>query len=235
MTDRHNQSFFGQSTGMFIQSSSKNEPFIFMKFIKKKGDGSWEKLSTREGKTIKVGLEEVVMILQVLTKNQKTWSTVHSFKDDKTPITVNWEGNEKVWFNIGDYPKMLGFAQIEILKLLLQHLLQEKIEFATISDKPSEISNDVKEETFNKENNEVVGEFQKLRIVEEINGEDKLTKIQGIITGKTEKAILLKLDSGAENWFPKSTIKSEFSIEEETSQTFLVDSWIIEKNKIPVQ
>ncbi len=51
---------------MFIQSSSKRESFIFMKFIKKKGDGSWEKLSTREGKTIKVGLEEVVMILEDL-------------------------------------------------------------------------------------------------------------------------------------------------------------------------
>ncbi len=43
MTDNHNQSFFGQSTAMFVQSSSKNEPFIFMKFIKKKGDGSWER------------------------------------------------------------------------------------------------------------------------------------------------------------------------------------------------
>ncbi|MCK4284766.1 MAG: hypothetical protein KAX18_01135, partial [Candidatus Lokiarchaeota archaeon] len=102
-----------------------------MKFIKKKGDGSWEKLSTREGKTIKVSLEEVVMILEVLKKKMKSWSTVHSFKEDKTSISISWEGETKVWFNIGDYPKMLSFAQIEILKLLLLHLLEEKIEFAT--------------------------------------------------------------------------------------------------------
>ena len=33
MTDNHNQSFFGQSTGMLVQSSSKHEPFIFLQFI----------------------------------------------------------------------------------------------------------------------------------------------------------------------------------------------------------
>jgi len=56
MVDKHNQSFFGQSTGMFIQSSSKHEPFIFLQFIKKKGDGSWEKPSQREGKQMYVGI-----------------------------------------------------------------------------------------------------------------------------------------------------------------------------------
>jgi len=37
-----------------------------------------------------------------------------------------------------------------------------------------------------------------------------------------------------ENWFPKSTIKSQYSPEKESLQTFLIDSWIIEKNKIAV-
>ena len=213
---------------MFIQSSSKREAFIFMKFIKKKGDGSWEKLSTREGKTIKVGLEEVVMILEVLKKNKKTWSTVHSFKEDKTPISVSWEGDNKIWFNVGDYPKMLGFAQIEILKLLLLHLLEEKIEFATTSDMPK---NQVSVEQNETKKQEVL----ELTVIEEINSESKLQKVEGVITGKTEKALLLKLNSGTENWFPKSTIKSEYSPEKETSQTFLVDSWIIEKNKIHIE
>ncbi|MCK4286173.1 MAG: hypothetical protein KAX18_08215 [Candidatus Lokiarchaeota archaeon] len=199
-----------------------------MKFIKKKGDGSWEKLSTREGKTIKVGLEEVVMILEVLKKNQKTWSTVHSFKEDKTLISVNWEGDNKIWFNVGDYPKMLGFAQIEILKLLLLHLLEEKIEFATTSDMP-------KNQISAEQNETKKQEVPELTVIEEINDESKLQKVEGVITGKTEKALLLKLNSGAENWFPKSTIKSEYSPGKETSQTFLVDSWIIEKNKINIE
>lgn len=212
---------------MFIQSSSKKESFIFMKFIKKKGDGSWEKLSTREGKTIKVGLEEVVMILEVLKKKIKSWSTIHSFKDDKTPISVSWEGDSKVWFNIGNYPKMLGFAQIEILKLLLLHLLEEKIKFATTSDMPK--NQVVVEQNVVKKQEKV-----ELTVIEETNPESDLQKVEGMITGETEKAVLLKLNNGAENWFPKSTIKSQYSPEKETSQTFLIDSWIIEKNKIAV-
>ncbi|MHA2036001.1 MAG: hypothetical protein ACXACX_22945 [Candidatus Hodarchaeales archaeon] len=199
-----------------------------MKFIKKKGDGSWEKLSTREGKTIKVGLEEVVMILEVLKKNMKTWSTVHSFKEDKTPISVSWEGDNKIWFNVGDYPKMLSFAQIEILKLLLTHLLEEKIEFATISD----IS---KSQVVVDENVPKKQHATGLTIVEEINSESNLQKVEGVITGNTDKAILLKLNSGAENWFPKSTIKSQYSLDKESSQTFLIDSWIIDKNKINIE
>ncbi len=213
---------------MFIQSSSKSEPFIFMKFIKKKGDGSWEKLSTREGKTIKVGLEEVVMILEVLKKKMKSWSTVHSFREDKTPISVSWEGDNKIWFNIGDYPKMLSFAQIEIIKLLLVHLLEEKIEFATISDMSK---SQVAVENSAPKKQEAPG----LTVVEEISSESNLQKIEGVITGNTDKALLLKLNSGAENWFPKSTIKSDYSLDKDTAQTFLIDSWIIEKNKINIE
>jgi hypothetical protein len=51
-----------------------------------------------------------------------------------------------------------------------------------------------------------------------------------MITGETEKAVLLKLNSGAENWFPKSTIKSHYSPEKDVSQIFLVDLWILERN-----
>ena len=232
MTDNHNQSFFGQSTAMFVQSSSKNEPFIFMKFIKKKGDGSWEKLSTKEGKTIKVGLEEIIMILEVLKKNIKSWSTVHVFKDDKTPISVSWEGDSKMWFNIGNYPKMLGFAQIEILKLLFLHILEEKIEFATATNIAN---NEAKREEVKSIDPDSMEKVTELTTVEEISTDDVDTKkIQGIITGETEKAVLLKLENGTENWFPKSTIKSDYSSEKETSQTFHVASWIIEKNKIAV-
>lgn len=65
-----------------------------------------------------------------------------------------------------------------------------------------------------------------------ITTRDNTTKVQGMITGETEKAVLLKLNGGNENWFPKSTIKSHYSPEKEISQIFLIDSWILEKNKI---
>jgi len=53
MVDKHNKSFFGQSTGMFLQSSSKTDPFLFLRFIKKKESGTWEKPSIGGGKTFK--------------------------------------------------------------------------------------------------------------------------------------------------------------------------------------
>ena len=62
VTNTHSQSFFGQSTGLTIQSISKEQPFIFFKCIKKKADKSWEKPSKGEGKVIKCNLEEIIMI-----------------------------------------------------------------------------------------------------------------------------------------------------------------------------
>ncbi len=54
MVDAHNQPFFGKNTGLFIQTSSKTEPYMFLRCIKRKSDGSWEKPSKNEGKTIKL-------------------------------------------------------------------------------------------------------------------------------------------------------------------------------------
>ncbi len=65
-----------------------------------------------------------------------------------------------------------------------------------------------------------------------ITTREKTTKIQAMITEETEKAVLLKLNSGDENWFPKSTIKSHYSHEKEISQIFFNDLWIVERNKI---
>jgi len=171
---------------MFIQSTSRSEPFIFLKFIKKKEDGSWEKLSIREGKTVKCGLEEIIMILEVLKKEIKSWSTIHRFREDKTQISINWEGEDKIWFNVGEYPKMLKFSQIEILRLLLNHILEEKIECSTIS-KPSknvEIESTLPDIT---NNNGDEQEKRNFAIVEEIDIGDKVKKIDGIIAGEPKK------------------------------------------------
>jgi len=64
MTDQHNYSFFCQKTGLTVQSAPKNEPYMFLRFIKNKSDGEWEKPSKGEGKAIKFSLEEMVSILQ---------------------------------------------------------------------------------------------------------------------------------------------------------------------------
>jgi hypothetical protein len=231
VTDSHNLSFFGQSTGMFIQSTSKEEAFIFLQFIKKKHDRVWEKTSLREGKRVKCNLEEMVMILEVLKKNSKTWTTVHQFKEEKTPISVNWEGETKLWFNVGEYPKMLTFAQIEILRRLMEHLLHEKIEFATTGgSKSSKLPVAIYEKNIIKPHPEPQG--VELNVIEEIDLGDKIVKITGRIKGETPKALLIDVNNGEENWFPKSVIKSSVEFNSDAEQSFLVDSWFVEKNKI---
>ncbi len=130
---------------------------------------------------------------------------------------------------------MLSFSQIEIVKLLLKHILQEKIEFATITPNiKSKESVDLKENNVPDKDQQVVEEKHELKVVEEITTGNDLTKVEGIIAGETDKAVLLKLNNGTENWFPKSTIKSQYSSDKESLQTFLIDSWIIERNKIVV-
>ncbi|MFX1574328.1 MAG: hypothetical protein ACFFB0_16430 [Promethearchaeota archaeon] len=137
MVDAHNQVFFGKNTGLFIQTSSKTEPYMFLRCIKSKADGSWEKPSKNEGKTIKIDLEEIVMILQVLTRKSESWKTVHIFKDNKTSISFQWN-QDTLWVNIGEYGKKLLYPQVEICRLLFQHILNEKIEFATVQARQNE-------------------------------------------------------------------------------------------------
>jgi hypothetical protein len=231
MTNSHNYSFFGQSTGMFLQSPSKEEAFIFFQFIKKKQNNTWEKPSLREGKRIKCGLEGMVMILQVLESKKKAWSTVHVFKEEKTPISVKWEGETKLWFNVGDYPKMLSLSQIEILRRLMEHILQEKIEFATSGN-----SNIKKLDSSTNTPESVAPKKEPLEtqlpVIEEVDLGDGIAKISGFIKGETERALRIDITNGTESWFPKSVIKSSFDPEGKDEQSFLVDSWFLEKNNI---
>jgi hypothetical protein len=128
--DSHSKSFFGQNTGLILQSSSKHEPYIFFQCLRKKPNGSWEKPSQGEGKIIRFSLEEIIMLLEVLKKKKDSWSTYHKYKQSNTQISVNWTNNV-LWMNIGKYGKKLDETQVELMKLLLKHILEEKIEFAT--------------------------------------------------------------------------------------------------------
>ncbi|KKL97524.1 hypothetical protein LCGC14_1833630, partial [marine sediment metagenome] len=125
--------------------------------------------------------------------------------------------------------------QIEILVLLMEHILAEKIEFATSSGKsneePSKV-NDVPLDSNNDINEEKIID-DNLEIVEELELGDEVKKIEGIIKGETEKALLLKTNSDGEFWLPKSTIKSEYNSTKGSKQSFIIDSWILEKNKVP--
>jgi len=228
MTNNHSQSFFGQATGLTINSTSKDEAFIFLKCIKKKPDGTWEKPSLGEGKTIKCSLDEMVMILKVLKRKINTWSCFHSYKENKTQISFNWEenGGNKLWINIGNYSKLLSEAQIEIFKLLLKHLIKEKIEFATISNISKQIAiNHSEKEVFK-------STIMNNSVIKEQNSESEKAEIIGSIKAETGKAILLVFNNGQEAWIPKSTIYSNYKPEIGLSQTFLTENWILKRNNI---
>ncbi|MHA1234813.1 MAG: hypothetical protein ACTSQL_06975 [Promethearchaeota archaeon] len=235
MVDKHSQSFFGQSTGLTLLSSLKSDSFIFFKCIKKKPDGSWEKPSLGEGKTIKCNLDEIIMILDVLQRNCDSWSSYHNFNDVKTQISFKWEdgAKKKLLIYIGNYSKMLNFSQTEIFRLLLAHILEEKIEFATISKMPSgkifaRGPRDNKQR--NQDNNTPA-----LAVVKESieHNDNEVSQINGVIEGETEKALLIQFSNDKEIWIPKSVIRSNYDSSNDITQNFMIDNWILKKNNVP--
>ncbi|MFX1302825.1 MAG: hypothetical protein ACFE9X_05660 [Promethearchaeota archaeon] len=236
MVDTHSYSFFGQKVGLIIQSSSKNEPYIFFRLIKSKNNGTWEKPSSGEGKVIKFSLEEIVWIIRVLEKEINSWSSYHTFKDKKTQISFKWENgeNNKLWIHIGRYSKVLEYAQFKILEMLLKHIINEKIEFATTPNISKKSDSDLLSNTIVKE--EVITSLEHINKNENnsSNNENssKIKNVNGSIKGETEKALLIKFDNGSEVWIPKSTIHSSFDNNKDVSQNFTIDGWILKKNKI---
>ena len=261
MGDTHSKSFFGQNTGLIVNSSSKTDPYFFIRCIKKKSGGSWEKPSSGEGKVIKCSLDEIVMILEVLNHKQINWTSYHTYKDIKTDISFGWEDEQSktLWINVANYSKMLNFAQTEILRLLLTHILKEKIKYATNSNSGSVNDlhlNEFRSKNFNynvknvneklpfiRNSNQTLLEQsidnqsnKNKRFITESSPKNNLfkdmTNINGAIKGETEKALLITFESGQEIWIPKSTIHCQYSPKKLFSQSFLIDNWILNRNKI---
>lgn len=85
---RHQYSFFGQKSAVILDSGPWEDPHIFLRFLKKKEDGSWEKPRNKEGKNIKLNMLELVALLAVCGKKSPKWSTVHKFGEETTPISA---------------------------------------------------------------------------------------------------------------------------------------------------
>ncbi len=234
MVDKHSQSFFGKSTGLTLQSSSRTEPFIFLKCIQKKNDGNWEKPSQGEGKTIKLSLDEIVMILEVLNRNLESWSSFHSFNDVKTQISFQWEDQtkKKLKLYVDKYSKMLNFAQSEIFRRILEHILEEKIVYATTLNKSDNYTNSnkvkpLKKKVNNAQSNSIPFVKESIEYIDNIQSE-----ITGNIEGETDKALLIKFNNNQQVWIPKSGIHSDYRSNESNDQLFLIDNWILKKNSL---
>ncbi len=133
MADFHNKCFFGENIGMIVTSPSKFVPHVFIKCIKVKDDKTWEKPTKKEGKIIKLSIEEILCFLEVLKGNNEKWRGYHIFNDNRTEIYAGWEdkNHQVLQIKIGDYKTKFQFPNINFLTLLLDHILNEKIEFAT--------------------------------------------------------------------------------------------------------
>lgn len=133
---RHRYSFFGQKVGIILDSADQTEAFIYMRFLRKKADNSWEKISEREGKSIKINLLEVIAIRDVFEKNNTKWSTVHKYSNESTVIIVeNQQGIVNI--SVGSYNKQFRYPETILCEKLLNHILDEKIIFSTNNEKRS--------------------------------------------------------------------------------------------------
>ncbi len=239
MADFHTKTFYGQKTSVRVTSPSKQVPYIFLSCINRKENGSWERPSEGEGKTVRLSIEEIICILEVLNRRSANWRGYHVFKERKTEIYVGWEDESRqvLQVKIGEYKKKLRFPNINFLTLMLGHILNEKIEHAT--------SGTFEAKTIEKEEVDEEGEYgvfsehitarDGLHIVEttEFSASRDPIEIEAKIKVESPKALLITLDSGDEFWIPKSTIHSDYDVKEKKkSQKFIVDKWIIEKHVI---
>lgn len=237
MADYHTKTFFGQKKALILTSPAQTVPYIFLSCITKKKDGSWENLSNQEGKTVKISIEEIICILEVLNKKSANWRGSHVFKERKTEIYVGWESEarEVIQIKIGEYVKKMRFPNLNLFILMLEHILGEKIEFATSGTFDSKETGKTEDEREYGVFSERITARDGLQIVEttEYGVTAGTVQVKAKIKVESPKALLITLDSGEEFWIPKSTIHSSFDTsQKEKLQKLLVDKWIIEKNKI---
>ncbi|TFG21718.1 MAG: hypothetical protein EU533_05105 [Promethearchaeota archaeon] len=236
MTDFHTKTFYGNKTSVSVSSPSKDIPYIFLSCFNRKEDGSWEKINEGEGKTVRLSIEEIICILEVLNKKSAIWRGFHIYKDSRTQIQVGWldESRELLIIQIGSYKKKLRFPNINFLKMLMDHLLIEKIEFATTipikSKENGKSFTELEEYSLFTEN---ITSRDGLRVVEttEYSPKVDMKEISAKIKAESPKALLISFDE-QEFWVPKSTIHSGFDVNnKETVQKFIIDQWIVERNR----
>ena len=213
----HKKGFFGSKTGILYDSGPSSSPSVFFTFIKKKEDASWEKPSKKEGRAIKFSLEDIAFILRVLRKEKNAWNTVHSFEEKTISISVEWDDNEQSLKVVtGDYLALLDYGETEVLRMLLEHAFQKKVIKSTEVKKREEKPKKKKSQKIAKADEEE-DEQQTVR---------ETAVLMGLCKGETEKALLIAF------WIPKSTIHSDFNPNENSSQKFEIDAWILKRNNL---
>ncbi len=190
-----------------------------------------------------------------------TTSSNSSEKDVTLSFEWEDDSKKDLWISLGNYIKAFSQSQTEIFNLLLSHIIEEKICHATALNKHThtlqckikhvKLSKVLKKhiekeliineqalfKDFNnieKNNSKSINEIDENFINNSINEETnkEITPIEGSVKGETEKALLINFRSGKEKWIPKSTIKCQYSPNRGINQKFLIENWILKKNKI---
>ncbi len=228
MVNHHRKSFFGSKTGIIFDSNPSSSPDIFLTFIKKKEDGSWEKPSQKEGRTIKLSLVDVAFMLRVLRGEKDAWETFHSYDGRDTPILFERDSKdrERLKVKAGDYLKLLNYGEVEVFKALLTHVFQEKIIASTEAKKREDHSGAALKKEPNRITVEETSEEKIESVVEET------AELSGVCEAKTEKALLIAFEGKKAIWVPKSVILSDYDSDSKTAQNFEVDTWILKKNNL---
>ncbi|MBD3216066.1 MAG: hypothetical protein GF311_25865, partial [Candidatus Lokiarchaeota archaeon] len=82
MVSTHSRSFFGQTTGLIVNSNSKKEDFIFFKMLKKKEEGFTEQMGERYRQLVKEWMfsnpKGFTSDIDYITDNDKGFET-HTF------------------------------------------------------------------------------------------------------------------------------------------------------------
>jgi len=210
MPDIHLKRFQGQNVDLVVESKSKYDNFIYFHFTNKNSKESQNLMIT-------YSLEDIAMILCILQKELFTWK---SYRVEDIEVTFVWEDNDtqKLWIHAANYSKTLNIGQIEVLKLLIKHLLKEKVKFATSKNI---LNTDNYVETPPDED-----KYVESTMIETIN------KIEGKVINQTDKAVLINFKEKTEAWIPKSTIHSYYSNLDTSSQLFLIENWVLKKNKL---
>ena len=210
MSDIHLKEFYGQSADLVVESKSKYDQFVYFHLLNKNFN--------RNNKVIiKYSLEEIALILLLLRKDLFTW---RSYPEEDVEISFEWEDKNSniLWIHAANYSKALSLGQIVVLKLLITHLLDEKVIFAT--SKKIVVSGDSSEVLINQDK---YLEFSEV---------DKINKVEGRIINQTDKAILINFIDNLDIWVPKSTIHSYFNPNKSSLQSFLIENWILKKNNL---
>lgn len=238
MTDYHTKTFYGQKSSIRLTSPSKSAPYVFLSCINRKKDGTWENTSEGEGKTVKISIEEIICILEVLLKKSANWRGFHVFKERKTEIYVGWEkeSREVIQIRISEYIKKLRFPNLNFFSLMLEHILSEKIEFATSGKSKKKLKDgDAQDEGDYGIFSEHIISRDGLQVVEttEFGVSKEIIEIKAKIKVESPKALLITLESDKEFWIPKSTIHNNYDVKNKKKlQTLIIDRWIIEKQRI---